>query len=83
MAERGRASRSRKDNVSGRFEFVGLEGEEQPRLRMEAVSPTGERKEIRLSDSFVDQVPQQGLYRLPESVYDQYDVAAFALEIGP
>jgi hypothetical protein len=102
MADRGRASRSRKDNVSGRFEFVGLEDEQPPRLRMEAVSPTGERKEIRLSDSgefsldpklagrgftlelrsaegeasrrysydsFVDQVSQQGLYRLPESVW--------------
>lgn len=102
VAERGRTGRSRKDRVSGRFDFVGLEERKPPQLRMEAVSPTGEREEIRLSesgefsldpnlarkgytlevrsargeasrrysyDSFLDQVAEQGVYRLPESIW--------------
>jgi hypothetical protein len=47
-ASRG-AARTEKDQVSGTLHFAGLEGE-RPDLRMEAVSPSGERTAIFLSD---------------------------------
>jgi hypothetical protein len=45
VAEQSQGKRSSR-RVRGVFDFVGLEGQQAPAVRLEAVSPTGERKPI-------------------------------------